>query len=279
MNAMNILLFKITTLCYLAATCGYLVHVASGRSAAEKTGRWLMRGAFVLHCVTLALRFVEAGYTPVANLHESLSFFAWCMTGTFLLFDLRYGLAVLGAFLSPLALLLMVIGSSMPQQVTELSPMLDSWWFPIHVGLAFLGNAVFAIAFIAGAMYLLQERMLKSKRLSALFFRLPSLDTLDGLNYRCLTWGFPLMTMGIISGAAWAHSAWGSYWRWDPKETWALISWFVYAALLHGRLAIGWRGRRAAILAIVGFLCLLFTFLGVNLLLSGMHSYESLSGR
>jgi len=163
--------------------------------------------------------------------------------------------------------------------VTELSPMLDSWWFPIHVGLAFLGNAVFAVAFIAGVMYLLQERMLKNKRLSALFFRLPSLDTLDSLNYRCLTWGFPLMTMGIISGAVWAHSAWGSYWRWDPKETWALISWFVYAALLHGRLAIGWRGRRAALLAIIGFLCLLFTFLGVNLLLSGLHSYESLSGR
>jgi cytochrome c-type biogenesis protein CcsB len=279
MNAMSLLLFKITLLCYLATTCAYLTHVASGRSLAEKIGRWLMRGTFALHCITLAVRFFEAGYTPVANLHESLSFFAWCITGIFLLLDLRYGLAVLGAFLSPLALLLMVAGNAVAQQVTELSPLLDSWWFPVHVGLAFLGNAVFAVAFIAGIMYLLQERMLKSKRLSTLFFRLPSLDTLDNLNYRCLTWGFPLMTMGIVSGAAWAYSAWGSYWRWDPKETWALISWFVYAALLHGRLAIGWRGRRAALLAIVGFLCLLFTFLGVNLLLSGLHSYEALSGR
>ncbi|OEU61212.1 MAG: c-type cytochrome biogenesis protein CcsB [Desulfuromonadales bacterium C00003094] len=276
---MSNLLFKITLLCYLVASSGYLVHIASGRGTAEKIGRWLLRGGFVLHCLTLGWRFFEAGYTPVTNLHESLSFFAWCITGIFLLFDLRYGLAVLGAFLSPLALLLMLIGNAVPRHLAQPSPMLDSWWFPIHVSLAFLGNAVFAVAFIAGLMYLLQERMLKSKRLSALFFRLPSLDTLDTLNYRCLTWGFPLMTMGIISGAAWAHSTWGSYWRWDPKETWALISWFVYAALLHGRLAIGWRGRRAALLAIIGFLCLLFTFLGVNLLLSGLHSFEALSGR
>ena len=98
---MSNLLFKITLLCYLAAASGYLIHIASGRCAAEKVGRWLMRGGFVLHCATLALRFFEAGHTPVANLHESLSFFAWCITGIFLLFDLRYGLAVLGAFLSP----------------------------------------------------------------------------------------------------------------------------------------------------------------------------------
>jgi cytochrome c-type biogenesis protein CcsB len=163
-----------------------------------------------------------------------------------------------------------------PQQ---LNPILDSWWFPVHVTLAFLGNAVFAVAFIAGIMYLLQERMLKSKKFSGLFFRLPSLDTLDSINYRCLTLGFPLMTMGIVSGAVWANSALGSYWRWDPKETWALITWFLYAALLHGRLAIGWRGRKAALLAIIGFFCLLFTFIGVNLLLSGFHSYEAFTGR
>jgi cytochrome c-type biogenesis protein CcsB len=149
----------------------------------------------------------------------------------------------------------------------------------VHVTLAFLGYAVFAIAFIAGIMYLLQERRVKRKKFSPLYFRLPSLDTLDSINYKCLTFGFPLMTMGIISGAVWANSAWGGYWRWDPKETWALITWFLYAALLHGRLTIGWRGRRAAIFAIIGFLCLLFTFLGVNLLLTGEHSFKALQGR
>jgi cytochrome c-type biogenesis protein CcsB len=278
MDSLVLLLFRMTLLIYLAATVAYLAGIISRRKGAETAGRWLMRGGFVLHCATLSARYLAAGYTPVTNLHESLSFFAWSIVGIFLLFDLRYRLAVLGAFLSPLALLLMLFGSAMPMELRQLNPVLDSWWFPVHVTLAFLGNAIFAVAFIAGIMYLLQERMLKSKKFSGLFFRLPSLETLDSINYRCLTWGFPLMTMGIVSGAAWAHSAWGDFWRWDPKETWALITWFIYAALLHGRLAIGWRGSRAALLAIIGFFCLLFTFFGVNLLLSGYHTYRALSG-
>lgn len=278
MDILVLLLFKATLLAYLAATVAYLAGIISRRKGAETAGRWLMRGGFVLHCATLTARYLAAGYAPVTNLHESLSFFAWSTVGIFLLFDLRYRLAVLGAFLSPLALLIMLFSNAVPMEFRQLNPVLDSWWFPVHVTLAFFGNAVFTVAFVAGVMYLLQERMLKSKKFTGLFFRLPSLETLDSINYRCLTWGFPLMTLGIISGAVWAHSAWGAYWRWDPKETWALITWFLYAALLHGRLAIGWRGRRAALLAIIGFFCLLFTFLGVNLLLSGQHTYRALSG-
>lgn len=278
MDILVLLLFKATLLAYLAATVAYLAGIISRRKGAETAGRWLMRGGFVLHCATLTARYLAAGYAPVTNLHESLSFFAWSTVGIFLLFDLRYRLAVLGAFLSPLALLIMLFSNAVPMEFRQLNPVLDNWWFPVHVTLAFFGNAVFTVAFVAGVMYLLQERMLKSKKFTGLFFRLPSLETLDSINYRCLTWGFPLMTLGIISGAVWAHSAWGAYWRWDPKETWALITWFLYAALLHGRLAIGWRGRRAALLAIIGFFCLLFTFLGVNLLLSGQHTYRALSG-
>jgi cytochrome c-type biogenesis protein CcsB len=278
MNIMPILLFKTTLLFYLAATLAYLTGILTRRNGAETAGRWLMRGGFGIHCATLVSRFLALGHTPVTNLHESLSFFAWCLVGIFLLLDLHYRLAVLGAFLSPLALLLMLLGSAAPMEPQHLNPILNSWWFPIHVTLAFLGNAVFAVAFIVGVMYLLQERMLKSKKFSGLFFRLPSLETLDSINYRCLTWGFPLMTMGIVSGAFWANSALGSYWSWDPKETWALITWFLYAALLHGRLAIGWRGRRAALLAIIGFVCLLFTFFGVNFLMSGFHSFKALTG-
>jgi cytochrome c-type biogenesis protein CcsB len=276
---LNILLFKITLLFYFVSTVLYLIDVISRREKAGKAARWLLVGGFTVHCATLVSRYLEAGYTPVANLYESLSFFAWAIVGIFILFDLRYRMTVLGAFSCPLALVLMIASSAAPKTVTELNPALDSWWFPVHVVLAFSGNAVFTVAFAAGIMYLLQERMLKSKKFSALYYRLPSLETLDSINYKCLTFGFPLMTMGIISGAIWANSAWGGYWRWDPKETWALITWFLYAALLHGRLTVGWRGRRAAIFAIIGFLCLLFTFLGVNLLLSGEHSFNALGGR
>ncbi|MBE0596166.1 MAG: c-type cytochrome biogenesis protein CcsB [Desulfuromonadales bacterium] len=275
---MNLVLFKITLLFYFAATACYLFDVITRRDQSGKVARWLLIGGFALHCATLAARFVEVGHTPVTNLHESLSFFAWTIVGIYFLFDLRYRLTVLGAFVCPLALVLMIGSSAAPAGPPEINPLLQSWWFPVHVTLAFLGNAVFAVAFIAGIMYLLQERMLKSKKFSGLFYRLPSLETLDSINYKCLSFGFPLMTMGIITGAVWANSAWGGYWRWDPKETWALITWFLYAALLHGRLTVGWRGRRAAIFAIVGFVCLLFTFLGVNLLLSGEHSFKSLQG-
>jgi cytochrome c-type biogenesis protein CcsB len=275
----NILFFKITLLLYFAATVLFLVDVITRHDKAGRAARWLLVGGFVMHCATLAARFAVTGYTPVANLHESLSFFAWTVVGIYLLFDLRYRLSVLGAFVCPLALIVMIAGSAAPKGVQPLNPMLHSWWLPVHVTLAFLGNAVFTVAFGAAIMYLIQERMLKSKKFSALYYRLPSLEALDSINYKCLTFGFPLMTMGIISGAIWANSAWGGYWRWDPKETWALVTWFLYAALLHGRLTVGWRGRRAAIFAIIGFLCLLFTFLGVNLLLSGEHSFRALEGR
>jgi cytochrome c-type biogenesis protein CcsB len=129
------------------------------------------------------------------------------------------------------------------------------------------------MAFGIGIMYLLQEHYVKSKHLGGLFQRLPSLQILDEINYRLITIGFPLLTLAIISGALWAESAWGSYWRWDPKEVWSLITWFIYALVLHVRLIRGWRGKRAAILAILGFLVVLFTFFGVNFILKSKHVF------
>ncbi|RMF42667.1 MAG: c-type cytochrome biogenesis protein CcsB [Deltaproteobacteria bacterium] len=277
MNA-NILLYKITLLLYFAATILYLVDVIARRQQAGRVGRWLLVGGLVTHLAAVAARYMVAGHAPVVNLNESLSFFALALVVIYLLFDLKYRLTILGAFCCPLALAMMIFGAA-AGPVSTANPALDSWWFPVHITLAFAGYAVFTLAAAAGVMYLMQERMLKSKRFSGLYYRLPSLDVLDSINYKCLTFGFPLMTMGIISGAVWANSAWGGYWRWDPKETWALITWFLYAALLHGRLTIGWRGRRAAIFAIIGFLCLLFTFLGVNVMMSDLHSFNALEGR
>lgn len=272
----DILLFRTTLAVYALATGLALADILWRRPILGRHGRILLWSGFTLHSLSLASRYLATGFPPLSSLHESLSFFAWAIIGTFLLFHLRYRLAVLGAFVSPLALVLMIFGSAVSSATAAPPPALQSWWLPVHVALAFLGDAVFALAAVAGCLYLLQERMLKKKKVSSLFYRLPPLQVLDNLNYRCLTIGFPLMTLGIITGAIWADRAWGAYWSWDPKETWALITWFLYAALLHGRLAIGWRGRKAAVLAIVGFALLLFTFLGVNLLLSGLHSYVSL---
>ncbi len=275
----HIILFKIVLICYLVATILYLIQVVGRKENLGKIARWSLLGGALVQLVGFVVEFIRVGHTPVTNLHESLSFFAWCLVALFLFFDLRYRLSVMGAFSSGLAVITMLGSGIAPNAVEPLNPALNSWWFPLHVTFAFLGNAAFALAFGAGIMYLLQDRMLKSKRFSTLYYRLPSLDTLDNINYRALSFGFPLMTLGIISGAAWAESVWGTYWSWDPKETWALMTWFVYAALLHGRMSIGWRGRRAAIFAIIGFACLLFTFLGANLFLNGMHTFDALIGK
>ena len=277
--SIHIILFKTVLICYLSATILYLFHVVGRKEKPGKIARWVLLAGAVVQLIAFITQYVQLGHTPVTNLHESLSFFAWCLVAFYLFFDLRYRLSVMGAFSSALAVITMLGSGIAPKAVEPLNPALNSWWFPLHVSFAFLGNAAFALAFGAGVMYLLQDRMLKSKHFSGLYYRLPSLDTLDNINYRALSFGFPLMTLGIISGAAWAESVWGTYWSWDPKETWALMTWFVYAALLHGRLSIGWRGRRAAIFAIIGFLCLIFTFLGVNLLLNGQHTFDALLGK
>jgi cytochrome c-type biogenesis protein CcsB len=274
---MHIFLLKATTFFYFVGSLFYLYFIITQKERGARLGRMFLLVGVILHAAGFALRYAVAGYTPITDLFESLSFFALAIAATFLVVEIRYNLRILGSFVAPLAFTFSVFAAFLPGEVAGLAPALNSHWLPIHVLLLFIGDAVFAVAFGAGIMYLLQEKQVKRKRMGAIFRRLPSLDVLDEINYRCLTVGFPLLTMGIITGSIWAEYAWGSYWSWDPKETWSLITWLLYAALLHGRLTVGWRGRKAAILAIVGFGAVLFTFLGVNLLLPGLHSYSSLS--
>jgi cytochrome c-type biogenesis protein CcsB len=264
---MNVWILKVAALVYLLATVLHLAYLASQRREVEAWGRRATWAGFGAHTLGIAVRYAEAGYTPVTSLHESMSFFAWCIVGLYLLLQLRYRVPSLGGFASPVALLFVLAAVSLGGEIEPLNPALQSFWLPVHVILLFLGDGAFALAAAAAVMYLIQERQLKRKRLSGWFHRLPNLDLLDELNYRCLTIGFPLLTVGIITGSLWAQQAWGTYWSWDPKETWSLITWLLYAALLHGRLTVGWRGRRAAVWALVGFASVLFTFLGVNYVL------------
>ena len=271
---MNLFFFQVALVIYLLGTGISLAYLVSLHKRLSRLGTLALGVGFVAHTLALVWRYMEAGYTPITNLHESLSFFSWSIVGVYLLLNFKYRVDVLAAFISPIAAILIILASLFPKEVLPLAPVLKSFWLPIHVILAFIGDAMFALAFVTGVMYLIQERQIKSKKIGPFYYRLPALNVLDDLSYRCLTIGFPLLTLGIITGSVWAESAWGSYWSWDPKETWSLITWFLYAALLHGRLTVGWRGRRAAIFAIVGFAVLIFTFLGVNLLLSGLHSYN-----
>ena len=272
---MNIHFFQFASLFYLLGTLASLVYIISLKETLSKLAAVVISTGFASHTLALLTRYAEAGHTPVTNLYESLSFFAWMIIGVLLIVNYKYRVKVLGSFITPIALILMIFALALPKEILPLAPVLKSFWHPIHVIFAFLGNAIFTLAFCCGVMYLVQEHQLKSKKMGAIAKRLPPLKVLDDLNYQSLTFGFPLLTLGIITGAIWAEYAWGRYWSWDPKETWSLITWFFYAAMLHQRLTVGWRGRKAAIMAIIGFLAVLFTFLGVNLLLSGLHSYAN----
>ncbi len=271
---MNIYFFKFASLLYLIGTLAYLAYIFFLKNSLSRIAAISVSVGFAFQSLAILTRYIEAGYTPVTNLYESLSFFAWMIIGILLIVNIRYKVKVLGSFLTPIALILMFFAFALPKEILPLAPVLKSYWHPFHVIFAFLGNAIFALTFCCGVMYLIQQHQLKSKKMGPITKRLPPLSLLDDMSYQSLKYGFPLLTLGIITGAVWAEYAWGRYWNWDPKETWSLITWLLYAALLHQRLTVGWRGRKAAIMAIAGFLAILFTFLGVNLLLPGLHTYS-----
>ena len=266
-------LFPITLFIYVLATIIYIVYFASHEKKIRAAARLVLLGAGVLHTVTLVVRYFEAGHTPITNMHEAVSFFAWSMTWGFLLFRWRYRVKNFGTFVSLGVTLLMIVAAQSSRAIVPLPPALRSHWLPIHASIAIMADAFLAMGFCGGVMYLLQEREIKSRRFGIFYSRLPSLEALDNLNHHCLAIGFPLLTLGIITGSIWAKQAWGTYWQWDPKETWSLITWFIYAALLHFRFTMGWRRRRAAIMSMIGFAAALFTLWGVSYLLGGIHSY------
>ncbi len=211
-----------------------------------------------LHLITL--------HAPLSNFYESLIFFAWCLPVLGLTAFRRYLKGYLGALIAVLSTLLLAYASfGVDSRIKPLMPALKSNWLLVHVVTCFLGYAAFALAFGSAILYLIQERRPRPS--------LPPVPMLDGLIYRTTVLGFLLLTLGIFTGAVWAETAWGRYWSWDPKETWSLITWFIYAALLHARLLKGWHGRRIAWLAVLGFMAVLFTYFGVSFLLSGLHSY------
>ncbi len=271
---MEIILFELALTFYFAAAIVSLLELFKGTKTTSIIMLSLCTIGFAIHTSNIVARYIISGHIPIANLHEASSFFAWCIILIFFFLEYRYKLGLLGSFIIPLVFIIMLSSSILPREIEPLSPLLQSYWLGIHTVLAFIGYAAFALAFCIGIMYLIQEHYVKSKRLGKLFQRLPSLQILDEINYKLITIGFPLFTLAIITGALWAEDAWGSYWRWDPKEVWSLITWFMYASILHLRLTVGWRGKRAAILSIVGFTAVIFTFFGVNLLLKGLHSFK-----
>jgi cytochrome c-type biogenesis protein CcsB len=268
---MELALLRLAIALYLGATIAALIGVASRRELPRRVLLQLLAVGLAVHGLSIAVRSVAAAHLAVTTFDEALSFLALLLVAVFLLVQLRHQLVALGAVVSPLAFGLTLAADAVYEGVRPLPPVLRSAWLPVHVGLAFLGDAVFALAFSASLLYLLQERRLKAHRGRGVFRHLPSLETLDRLNYACLVWGLILLTLGIVSGIVWAHTAWAGFWSSDPKLVFSLVTWGIYVVLLQGRMTAGWRGRWAATLTIAGFAVIVLSLLGVNLLALGEH--------
>ncbi len=268
----SFLFFQITLVCYLIATILFSLYLMSKRERLSKISLVVTGLGFFFHTAALFYKSLETGNIPLTTLQESMSFFSWALILAFLLVEFRYRIHVLGSFVLPLSFVSVTSAAFFQEEMNALDPIFESPWFKIHTTLALLGIVSFAIAFVAGIMYLIQERLLKSKRLNPFYAKLPSLDILDDLNQKAIFFGFPLLTLGILSGALWANFAYGTYWSWDPKQTFSLFTWLFYLAVLHGRLTVGWRAKKAAYLAIIGFVGVVFTYFGVNLILKGFYS-------
>ena len=275
---LNVRLFDITTLLFGVASVNYVVALYGKRETIARIGTWVCIAAAVVSTVAIGTRWAESyrlgiGRIPVTNLYESLVFFAWSVNLFYLLVEWKYKSWTFGAFVMPIAFGTMLFAFTNESSIEPLVPALQSYWLHAHVITCFVGYAAFAVSAGVATMYLMKAKREKRNVTGGVVALFPSTKILDDLVYKSIMWGFPFLTAGIITGAAWANYAWGTYWSWDPKETWSLIVWLVYAAFLHARVTRGWHGRRAAILSIVGFLATIFCYLGVNLILSGLHSY------
>jgi len=273
------ILFNFSMALYLFASLGYLIYATSRNRTVSRLTTGIVIVGLVIHSVGLIYRWIEThrtgyGYVPLSNMYESLIFFSWAIVVLYLILEFKYQQKIIGTFVMPFAFLAIALTSIIPginAKITPLVPALQSNWLAIHVITCFLGYASFAVSFGISILFLIQEEVSRQRGTPSKW--LPSEAILDEINYKSIVIGFPMLTLGIVTGAAWANYAWGTYWSWDPKETWSLITWFVYAAFLHARFTRNWRGRRAACLSILGFVFVLFTYFGVNYLISGLHSY------
>jgi len=278
-------LFNLTTIAYFAAMVLFFAYIATKNKSVALVATLSSLVGFLIQTTALGLRWYESyqvlgvdGRAPLTNLYESVVFFAWSILLIYLLMDWKYKQRTIGAFVLPIALFSMLWAQmSLNSAIDPLVPALQSNWLTYHVITCFLGYAGFAFAFGVSIMYLLkigkEEKHQGDEPMGGILGMFPPTKVLDDMNYKAIMIGFPLLTLGIVTGAAWAYYAWGTYWSWDPKETWSLIVWFLYAAFIHARFTRGWVGRRAAWLSVIGFAATLFCYLGVNLVLSGLHSY------
>ena len=269
LQAENIL-FTIVMLLYFGTMILYFVFIAARKELLARIAVRLQMAGFILHTAALICRGIGAGRLPMTNQYEFAASFSWGLCLVALIFVIRFRFPVLGAFASPVMFLVIGYAAMQSRDVHELMPALRSNWLGFHVSTAIIAYGAFGVSFVLAVIFLLRDRMTAGGFLDQ---HIPDKEMLDLISYRSISLGLLFLTFTIITGAIWAERAWGSYWSWDPKETWSLITWIIYAIYLHLRIRRGYEGRAAAIFAAIGFICVLFTYIGVNTFLPGVHSY------
>lgn len=298
--------FGVALVLYLVATVGYFHNLAFHRRGVLVTGRTVAFVGLGTHVVSVVTRGLAAGRVPWGNMYEYATVLGLLIVAAYLVVIERlWRIEAVGGFALGVAALAMAAATLIYVPPGPLVPALNSYWLRIHVVLAMLGSSLFILATVFTVLYLVKDRR-ERRQVRAVVpaaepvlvgarpdrpedyvptespepevapparARLPAAAVLDRIAYRTIVFAFPIWTMAIIAGAIWAEEAWGRYWGWDPKEVWSFITWVVFAAYLHARATVGWRGRRAAVLALVGFTALVFNLIVVNTVIAGLHSY------
>lgn len=271
MASLSLVLLVCALAAYAGSATSYVAHLLSKRPALAVWGGRVLVVGLALHAMGKALRFADLGFVPVTNPTEALNLLALATGVVFLYVARRYGAPALGAFATPLALVTLAASLAFGGGSGVIPEALRSAWFPFHLAFAILADALFSVAGVASIAYLVQERLLRKKRIGVMFRNLPPLDVLDEIIHRLIVVGWLLMTIGMIAGALYAKQQWGAYWSWDPRQSWSLLTWLLFAAILHARLTAGWRGRRAAYLTLLAVLLVLLAIPALGVLTSTRH--------
>ncbi|MBQ7890269.1 MAG: c-type cytochrome biogenesis protein CcsB [Erysipelotrichaceae bacterium] len=266
----EIYLFYAAVALYCISAVCYILFFVMKNEKCCKGGELTLWLAFLIHTVALVARTMAAKRLPLTNQYEFATSFAWGIALVTLIFKRKFNFKALGAVVCPVLVVLIGYAAMQSKEINELMPALQSNWLSIHVGCAIISYGSFGVAFGVAFLYLIREHL---KDRSFVDKYLPDSELLDLIGYRAIALGFIFLTLVMITGAIWAERAWGHYWSWDPKETWSLITWFIYAIYLHVRISKGWQGKKAAWFALIGFICVIFTYIGVNTLIPSLHSY------
>ncbi|TAN60177.1 c-type cytochrome biogenesis protein CcsB [bacterium] len=292
---LSLLFFTFSFVFYLLTALLYVGNWVFKKKWLGQTATAMSIVALFSTTMILIVRAKESGHAPFSNLYESMMLFVWAVNVGYIAMEYKYKFKVMGVFVMAFEFLAMLSASLLPYKFKSAEPLnpalQNKWhwmvdllskigyekyaigWLDFHVFTTFIGYAGFAISCGLSIMFLLKNRAEEKGGNNFLLDAFPESKILDELSYRTIAWGFPFLAVGIVSGAVWANYAWGTYWSWDPKETWSLITWFIYAAYLHARVTRGWRGKKAAYLSVAGFAAVIFLYWGVSFILPGLHAY------